>query len=77
MRTRLDEVGALADGCLDLADEASALAAGMAAREGMTPEVVPLANPDGATVSDDGAHLQQLGPADLALLTETVMGLAD
>ena len=43
----------------------------------MTPDVVPLANPDGATVSDDGAHLERLGPADLVVLTETVMGLAE
>jgi len=77
MRTRLDDVGALDDACLDLKDEARAMAAELAAHEGMAPEVVPLANPDGATGSDDGAHLEQLGPADLALLTETVMGLAD
>jgi hypothetical protein len=76
MRGRLDDVGAYGDGCVDLGDEAEAMAGEMTA-QGFTAEVVRLANPDGATESDAGAHFAELGPADLAALVDTVMGLAD
>jgi len=75
MRGRLDEVGAYGDGCVDLGDVAEAMAREMTAR-GFTAEVVRLTNPDGATESDAGAHFDQLGPADLAALVDTVMGVA-
>jgi hypothetical protein len=75
MRGRLDEVGAYGDGCVDLDDEAEAMALEMRA-QGLPAEVVRLANSDGATESDAGAHLAQLGPADLAALADTVAGLA-
>lgn len=76
MRGRLDEVGAYGDGCVDFGDQAEAMARQMTA-QGLTAEVVRLTNPDGATESDAGAHLTELGPADLAALVDTVMGLAD
>jgi hypothetical protein len=77
IRDGLDAVDAFADGCIDFGDEARAMAAAMSAHDGLAAQVVRLPNSDGGTESDEGAHLERLGPADLALLTETVMGLAD
>jgi hypothetical protein len=75
MRTRLDEVGAYSDGCVDLADAAGAMAKEMTA-QGLTAKVVQLTNPDGATQSGGGADIQLLGPADLTALSDTVIGLS-
>ena len=75
MRGRLDEVGAYDDGCLDLGDAARATAAEMTAA-GLPAEVVQLSNPDGATRSGGGGQVDELGPADLALLAETIAKLA-
>jgi hypothetical protein len=74
MRRRLDEVGAFADGCQDLADAAKATAAQMQGL-GIPAGLVLLT--DTATRADAGGHIEQLGPADLAMLAQTVLEAAE
>jgi hypothetical protein len=75
MRARLDQVQAYADGCVDDADEARAMAAELATHPGFTARAFHLANDDGGTQSDPGAHLQRLGASDLADLADAVVAL--
>jgi hypothetical protein len=72
------EAGVFADGCVDLGDMATVMAVQVGtalppAEAAGAQEVVRLANTDGLTVSGGGGHLQELGPEDLALLTDTIM----
>lgn len=75
MRDQLDAVGAYEDGCVDMGDQAAAMAAEMAA-QGLPAEVVRLTNADSATSSDLGAHVEMFGQADLTLLVDTIMDAA-
>lgn len=76
LRDSFDAAGAFDDGCVDLADEATVMAALMTSN-GFHADVVRLANDDGGTRSDDGAHVQQFGATDLAQLTDTVIAAAE
>jgi len=73
MRARLDEVGAYADGCLDVGDVAKATAAEMQAL-GIPAEVVALT--DRTTIAGGGGDIATLGVADLATLAQTVLKAA-
>jgi hypothetical protein len=69
--------GLFTDGCLDLGDATTAMARQIGRSVPQADaEVVTLANSDGLTASDAGAHLQQLGPADLGLLIDTILQAA-
>jgi hypothetical protein len=71
MRDRLDEIGALADGCADLGEAAEATAVAMQAT-GVPATVSRLGNPDGQTQMAPGGNATSLGPADLELLSEII-----
>ena len=75
MRERLDAVGAYDDGCVDIGDEAEAMAAEMSA-QGLPGEVVRLTDPDAATSSGPGGQVLEFGEGDLALLIDTIMDTA-
>ena len=72
IREQIAAVGALADGCIDLGDEATAMAAAMTAH-GVDAALVQLPNADGATRSDEGAHVLAFGATDLVLLADTIV----
>jgi hypothetical protein len=71
MRDRLDEIGALADGCADLGEAADATAAAMLTA-GVPATVSRLGNTDGQTQMSPGGNATSLGPADLELLSELI-----
>jgi hypothetical protein len=75
MREQLDAVGAYEDGCVDVGDEAEAMAAEMSAR-GLPAETVALTDPDAATSSGPGGQVLEFGRGDLALLVDTIMDAA-
>jgi hypothetical protein len=75
MRVRLDAVGAYEDGCVDIGDEAGAMAAEMSA-QGLPTEVVWLTDPDEATSSGPGGQVLEFGQGDLSLLVDTIMDAA-
>jgi acetyl esterase/lipase len=72
MREQLDAVGAYADGCVDIGDEAEAMAAEMSAHS-LPAEVVWLTDPDATTSSGPGGQVLEFGQADLTLLVDTIM----
>ena len=75
MRDQLDAVGAYEDGCVDIGDEAEAMAAEMSA-QGIPTEVVWLTDPDAATSSGPGGQVLEFGQGDLSLLVDTIMDAA-
>lgn len=75
MREQLDAVGAYEDGCVDIGDEAEAMAAEMSA-QGLPAEVVRLSDPDAATSSGPGGQVLEFGQSDLTLLVDTIMDVA-
>jgi hypothetical protein len=75
MREQLDAVGTYQDGCLDMGDQAEAMAAEMSA-QGIPATVVRLVNPDGATTSGAGGQVDVFGQGDLTVLVDTVMEAA-
>lgn len=72
MREQLDAVGGYDDGCVDLGDEAEAMAQEMAA-QGLPAEVVWLTNADNATRSGSGGQVLEFGQADLDLLVDSII----
>lgn len=72
IREQFVAAGVMADGCIDLGDEATAMAAAMTGH-GIHAEVVVLPNTDGATRSDEGAHVLEFGATDLVLLADTIV----
>lgn len=71
VRKRLDAVGALTDGCVDLLDQAGAATNELAAA-GFTARVVELANTDNGTALDPGGHVTRFGDADLRALMQVI-----
>jgi len=66
LRKRLDTVGALTDGCIDLLDQAQA-ATNQLAAAGLTARVIQLANTDSKTGLDPGGHhhIRRRGPSSV------------
>jgi hypothetical protein len=75
MREQLDAVGAYEDGCVDIGDEAEAMAAEMSA-QGLAAEVVRLTDPDAATSSGPGGQVLEFGQGDLTVLVDTIIDTA-
>ena len=71
LRKRLDTVGALTDGCIDLLDQAQA-ATNQLAAAGLTARVIQLANTDSKTGLDPGGHITTFGDADLQALMQVI-----
>lgn len=73
MRRWLDEVGAYADGCVDLGDAAEATVAAMQ-DVGVPAELVALS--DRTTTDAGGGHIGSLGAADTAMLVQAALKAA-
>ena len=71
LRKRLEGVGALADGCVDLLDQAQA-ATDELTEAGLAARVIRLANPDNKTALDPGGHVTTFGDADLQALVQVI-----